>query len=272
MGSSISGMGSWTSEDSYYDHVPDVEDVYEVRRLLLRWVPAELAVKITDDAEYWPCSTFSAEIDARSFCITQQTGPTCCALTPKLGEWINVRGSGLFKIRRVNFRIASHDQGWGGESNLPSEYLGSYTWFEAAIVRDFKANAGVPFVKETLKFRGKDRALLSNEDEETKTYSNEFGQLTTVKNPNGTDKDVWHIQRNVRASASEKVHEIFWTDEEPEEGVNELEVIDSTGAGVGAGFVRSLKPSDRIAVIGRAQYDAWVNHVKAVDVEVFYSV
>ncbi|KAF9537172.1 hypothetical protein CPC08DRAFT_717728, partial [Agrocybe pediades] len=103
MGSRVFGMGSWVSPNTEDDHVPEVEDVYEVRRMLLRWVPAELALNITDDAEYWPCSTFAAEIDSKSSSITQYSGPVCCLLTPKLGKWMNLGES--CRIKRVNFRI-----------------------------------------------------------------------------------------------------------------------------------------------------------------------
>ncbi|KAF4612254.1 hypothetical protein D9613_004051 [Agrocybe pediades] len=253
MGSRVFRMGSWASPNTEDGHVPEVEDVYEVRRMLLRWVPAELALNITDDAEYWSCSAFVAVIDSKSSSITEYSGPICCLLTPKLGEWMN-----LERDKRI----------------IQGEYAGSWTWFEAVIVREFKANVNTAYISEYLEKRGTIRVPLLNEDEETKTFGNEFGQLTTVKNPNETEKDVWHIQRNARASRTERTHQIFWTDDQdPREGpLNESGFVDSTGTGTGAGFVRSLKPTDQIAVIGRAKYRGWENCVKAVEVQVVYSV
>lgn len=108
------------STQRHYNYEPRPEDVYEVRRILLRWVPAELAVKIIDDAGYWPKSSFTAQIDIRSFFVSQEKGPTSCLLSPKLCDWIQVVGA--LKVRKVKFKIRSHDQGWGGEDNLPGTH------------------------------------------------------------------------------------------------------------------------------------------------------
>ena len=97
---------------------------------------------------------------------------------------------------------------------------------------------------------------------------------------------VWHLQSNIRASENEALHEVVWTDLDDAK-VNSWE---ETGSGDGRGFVRLLQPGDKIAVIARAraschlltlnfekltgffQYPGWVNYVRRVEVEIFYSL
>lgn len=135
--------------------------------------------------------------------------------------------------------------------------MGSYTWFEAAIVREEKPNSVdgnvISFIRELIRVRGTDVAPLKREDKETVTFNNQYGEMTLVKNPNDKETDVWHIQRNVRSSIEERYHEVVWTEDEPSEEIDESESRDTTGRGLGAGFVRLLQSTDRIAVIGRAE-------------------
>jgi hypothetical protein len=75
-----------------------------------------------------------------------------------------------------------------------------------------------------------------------------------VPNPWRTGSKVWHLQRNVRASPQEALHEITWTDrDDPEKKEETTEALHTTGTGWGYGFVRELTPGDRIAIYARAQ-------------------
>ncbi|KAF8147990.1 hypothetical protein B0H34DRAFT_270965 [Crassisporium funariophilum] len=277
-------MGSSTStlEDEY---IPSLEDVLTVRDYLLGFVPLELAGMITDAAQYWPRATidFKAEnnvewkVSASDSPRNVATG--CCLLTPKLADLIALDKPAV--VMAVRFTLVSHDQGWGGESYsgtsalwtnssfvdtyLLDIYDGSYTWFEAVIVRDFIDDSvespssprpppsNNPHERETGIMRRIHDAL--NTREETTNP-----KVITVKNTNN-DCDVWELQRNRRANKEYRCHKILWTNE------------DAESADVpGAGFVQSLRMGDRIAVIARAQYPGWVNHVDSVEVEVSYSV
>jgi hypothetical protein len=66
------------------------------------------------------------------------------------------------------------------------------------------------------------------------------------------NSDVWHLQRNVRASGTNTVHKVVWTDVDPDDEVDERQFINTMGAGRGKGFIRSLELGDRITVIARA--------------------
>ena len=133
-------------------------------------------------------------------------------------------------------------------------YEGSYTWFEAVIVRNF--------VPQVLSW---DSDPASNADLETirihQALDKEYPhpQVITVKVPDDENSvDTWNIQRNERANKEFQLHTVVWTEEEEEE---EEEAVDEsvlvlrpeTGRGLGRGFVRSLMKEDRIAVMARAQ-------------------
>ncbi|KAF8964474.1 hypothetical protein BDZ97DRAFT_1815262 [Flammula alnicola] len=213
------------------------QDVFDVRGYLLEYLPAELANQILD---------------------TLSTGPNL-------------------------FKIESHDQGWGGEDSQ-----GSWTWFEAAIVRDFKdeyseGSDDEAKIRQALSIRERrsKRGPIGHWDIEippTQWFFGWFGSTTptkgptliTVKNPN-MESDVWDIQRNARASREYRLHEVVWTRDLNEE-VDEEAHFQATGSKLGVGFVRSLQAGDRIAVLARAQYPAWVNWVKSVDLEIYLSV
>ena len=124
--------------------------------------------------------------------------------------------------------------------NFTGKYQGSGTWFEAAIVRDFQA--GTTSEKET-------RAHIERTFCDIKGARNP--KLTLVTNPNN-DSDVWHIQRNVRADKSFSKHKVRWSLYD-KDNTGESEHIDATGSGLGAHFVQSIQPNDRIAVLARAK-------------------
>jgi len=255
-------MGSFAStlasgEPKRGNYIPKPTDIYEVRRYLLRWFPAELANKIIDDAQYWPVVSCSAKPD---WVISENHSPCCCLVTPRLDSLILEES---FKIKLVRFVIASRDQGWASEDSFPTKYMGSWTWFEAGIIRYLKGDddhedegvCNIQQVNELIKSQGS----VSGPD------------VTMVKNPE-KDSYTWHIQRNVRASREETVHEVVWTDSDPDDEVDEREFMDMTGAGRGKGFVRLLEPQHRIAVIAQAKFPGWTNHIASVEVQISYSI
>jgi len=177
--------------------------------------------------------------------------------------------------------------------------MGSWTWFEVVIVRDFTATEahGEPLspediesrVKEAINQRRKSTVLTDAND--VFTVRTSVGDLTTVKNPKKATKDVWHVQRNMRALNENTVYEVFWSKSDLglHGDMDEMEFTDMTGSGRGTGFVASLQPTDRIAVIGRAmvsmsfctaflfpkhfpQYPGWTNIINEIKMDVLYSV
>ncbi|KAK8061292.1 hypothetical protein PG994_007658 [Apiospora phragmitis] len=161
-----------------YDASP--VDTMTVKRLLMAAgnLPLELADMIVDQAEYWPCSSVTADYsnlprkvlgirgagnDGNKFLLrtdplglSRWTPPnhdswrSTQALPHKLGREL---GSDRFQefveepppvsehpVRKVVFNIRSSDQGWGGEPNDHGSYRHSWTWFDAGLER-FDAEA-----------------------------------------------------------------------------------------------------------------------------------
>lgn len=106
-------------------HIPSERDVLDVKEALLRFLPLELIDTILDNAEYWPTLSFhSQNIPARSVAAASfphHNASYCYYISPRLPETCRLDAS-LFKVRKVAFRIASHDQGWGGEPGLTGAY------------------------------------------------------------------------------------------------------------------------------------------------------
>ncbi|KAJ7697519.1 hypothetical protein B0H14DRAFT_794051 [Mycena olivaceomarginata] len=84
-----------------------------------------------------------------------------------------------------------------------------------------------------------------------------------VPNPAGpSGSKNWEIQRNFCASGEWRRHVVVW---------NEVgEMLKGTGAGSGEGFIPSLAPGDRIAVIARALCPGRVNWVQSAEVSLYY--
>ncbi|KAJ6474768.1 hypothetical protein C8R45DRAFT_1010564 [Mycena sanguinolenta] len=78
--------------------------------------------------------------------------------------------------------------------------------------------------------------------------------------PNGCKS--WEIQRNFCASGEWRRHVVVWDE------VGEM--LKGTGAGSGDGFIPSLAPGDRIAVIARALCPGRVNWVQSAEVSLYY--
>ncbi|KAF7351632.1 Ankyrin repeat-containing domain [Mycena sanguinolenta] len=105
-----------------------------------------------------------------------------------------------------------------------------YTWFAAAIMRPDAANSSVAH------------------------------EMPNPAGPRGSKN--WEIQRNFCASGEWRRHIVAW---------NEIgETVKGTGAGTGKGFISSLAPGDRIAVIARALCPGRVNWVQSVEVSLYY--
>jgi hypothetical protein len=131
-------------------------------------------------------------------------------------------------------------------------YAGSWTWFEAAIIRGL---GGEDFVNEpdAVARQIQGSSVLppaSNAPSDTPDAS--LGPLQVLHPFNRTR--VWMLQRNLRANREEALHEVAWTNADDDSAKKDTnEVLDKSGTGTGYGFVRSLEPGDRIAVYARAQ-------------------
>ncbi|KIM38522.1 hypothetical protein M413DRAFT_447753 [Hebeloma cylindrosporum] len=249
------------------NYVPTPNDVFATRRYLLERVPAELANLILDEASYWPKVSSRVIAGDRNLIVSaiaseNNDASRCCLLSPTLNEWITAEAkvSSSLKIKAVCFTIVSHDQGWASENNFSGKYEGSWTWFEAVIVRNFRQDIldqGLDDggIRHLLEIRGGDA---------------ESPLVTTVTNAQ-SDSDTWHVQSNVRAHNQAVKHTILWSDK-VEDDIDDDSLYIETGSNSGRGFVRSLEMGDRIAIIARAKYPGWGNYIEKIELEVYYSV
>ncbi|KAJ6598163.1 acyl-CoA N-acyltransferase [Mycena vulgaris] len=212
---------------AYYPSSPS--DVFQVRRILVDFLPPELVNIIIDDAKYWPrlaCARGPAWVSASS--TPDNNAALRCLVTPAF----DVGGPGThLRVKSVRFEIASRDQGWGGEPENHGTYNGSYTWFEAAILRPGKA-------PEPLGWRRWAVALGCRRFRPSRP-------LIQVQNPSEPD-GCWRVQTNRCASRQTIHHTVLWED------IPKADESESNGSGDGAGFLETLAPGDRIGVVARA--------------------
>lgn len=128
-------------------------------------------------------------------------------------------------------------------------YDGSWTWFETAIYRpcgDTEEPTGSTEKLEPVSDDLQDTQFGQSKDEiQLFDTCQRFKQVY-----NTLDKsNVWRLQANVRASSVDATHHIVWTEDE----TLDKEQATLLGCGRGTGFVGSLSPGDRIAVIARAR-------------------
>ena len=169
--------------------------------------------------------------------------------------------------------------------------FGSWTWFEAAIIRGLKEDVGINGPDETA--RRIQGSSTRNTSDKAKPGDAALEGAFQVPNPWRSGSKVWYLQSNFTASSQEMLHEITWTDQDdPEKKEETTESLGRTGTGWGYGLVRELTPGDRIAIYARAQArvigfsdlmpsltsqytfqgPGGVNHVGAVEVRMYYSV
>jgi len=133
--------------------------------------------------------------------------------------------------------------------------MNSWTWFEAAIVRDFKFTAedGGGGIDEDVVVGSIGEAING------RRRNHPSGELTLARNPTFPKDDAWKIQLNVRASRSYHAHQVSWKNAHSTSRNatdDEQKSLAQSGTGLGIGFIKSLKRDDRIAVIARA----WVRY------------
>lgn len=175
--------------------------------------------------------------------------PVCMIITPPLPAK---------PVDKVIFIIKSHDQGWCSQDNFPGVYPGSWTWFEAMILRPvgggddwislYWAKRGIssePSVASAL-------AKLAGLD---KPPPKEQAILCFVPNPKRPPSHSWHVQKNRRGNSKPKEYMVVWDKTGKQSRMERLgcEFDTDTGASSGIGFVNSLQEGDRIVLIAYAK-------------------
>ncbi|KAG8414755.1 hypothetical protein J3459_014080 [Metarhizium acridum] len=203
----------------------------------------------------------------------------------------------LNPVRKVVYKIKSHDQGWaGGDYGDKGTYKASWTWFEAGLEKfdaaqtsDAQSTRNVP--QETPKSDSSAlpvRALravyphierLPKSDDENKENEddNESQPEAKYKYVHPLEgQPEWEIQRNLRATGDWQEHVVTWSyldDIKADSDAGKALEDQGRGRATGDGsFVRSLVLGDVITIWGKARFPAWVNNVDSVKVEVYWAV
>ncbi|KAJ7167865.1 hypothetical protein C8R46DRAFT_996065 [Mycena filopes] len=232
---------------------PSVKDLLAARDALLCILPLELVYILLHLAEYWVHDTTERAEYHNIHNPSTHNASVCYLLTSPIRR-LDADTERL-KIMRVVFKTVSHDQGWGGEDGTQGSYRQSYTWFEAAILRRPLAAASSESDSSIGHAPGADTGM---------TYDPAF-EVAKVDDVEGSPGTRWMVQRNVVATDDFCKHSVAWP-------TPALPAPANSGAGDGAGFVERLDGGDVIAVVARAIYLGWCNHVKSVRVAVYYAL
>lgn len=267
-------------------YFPTISDVLAVKSLLLTFpqssrLPIELIDIIIDYAHYWPHTSTTLAVPV---CITGKHPRTgghandLLIVTPPLGvlpqpsvssnngEWGRVDDCtphrGTHPCRELTFALSGHDQGWGGLERDRGTYLGSWTWFDVAVILASSDAAG-------------DTNTEMDTDASPSHYQHfRFQPSEEERHPFLPSPS--QLYRN-RTATSETQHTTItwsWTDNTPSDSA-EAEIADrEEGRGratLDGKFVRDLNVGDRVAVWGRARFPGWVNMVEKMEVRVAWA-
>ncbi|OJJ46273.1 hypothetical protein ASPZODRAFT_16874 [Penicilliopsis zonata CBS 506.65] len=250
-------------DEIYY---PSVVDVLKVRHML-RWkigpggFPVEIVDMIIDAAEYWP----SVEKRMKKPVIIPQDldrelvrSVPLCYDESTLGSPSNTPRTlphrTIHPCRKIEFRISSHDQGFGDGSTGHDRFEHSWTWFDAETVHAahsperYQQEPPQPQPQHHEQQRrhfGPDDPLLLPRANKLQSNARSAGTLQhfTV---------TWHYLDNVAADSDE---------------AETVEKLQGRGrATLDGRTVRELEIGDSIAVFGRARFRAWSNHVERMSV------
>ncbi|KAG6910348.1 hypothetical protein DXG01_011417 [Tephrocybe rancida] len=228
---------------------PTDQDVFSAQGILLHFVPLELADVILNMAQYWPCVSAMSD---RLLLVpanheTQNNAAAYYLVTPPVPSYQHL------EIQMVKFSLSSCDQGWGGDANHYGTYNGSFTWFEAGIIRGAPTDHDVG--------RDFEQRTIRNADE---FDADAFGRLFAPEVVNSLENNRrWALQFNIQVSSTIRNHQIAWTKHDIIDDAAEASAR-TKGARTGRGFVGTLTPGDRITLIVRAQSsDKFVHSIRA---------
>ncbi|EEB89082.1 hypothetical protein MPER_12867 [Moniliophthora perniciosa FA553] len=248
-------------EAKAFDYYPTENAVIAVRIALLTFLPRELVDIVLDDAEYWP------RVSAKRYLVVvaAASGPTpqadwCYLVTPQI-ILDGLDNDGRAELRRppkihsVIFTTKSRDQGWGGPPRAEMEryeregpYHGSFSWFEAVIIRPSDEFPDAPWwLEET------------------------FELPVDLLNPRPTDQELADATPVLSGHHANDGTHCHWSidDEDPERIMRDSML---GHVGMGKQFVRLLQHGDRMPLIARAMFPEWRNNIHSANIEVVYSM
>ncbi|KAK0487986.1 hypothetical protein EDD18DRAFT_1291999 [Armillaria luteobubalina] len=242
------------STNEHPDHIPSDGDFLSVKYLLKNCgLPVEIIDDTPDNAQYWPRIHRECSLEKRAV-VYHQAGQTfqnadwCYVVSPPVPQDV--------KVRAVKFVTQSCDQGWGGEPGHQGTYQGSWTWFEAAIIR------GEPWWLSEALGGGPIDLYRQGLAEDVRSAARAAEVRSQEEEGSG-----WHVGVNVTAEGSYKEHTNVWL--RTDEGVKQESMRGLLG--LSHEFVRLLEPGDRVALMARAMFPGWVDNVKNASIDMFYT-
>ncbi|KAL3485671.1 hypothetical protein BJX62DRAFT_216812 [Aspergillus germanicus] len=160
-----------------------------------------------------------------------------------------ITGNPECPVRRIEFDITSHDQGWADTPTRGWPYDHSHTWFEAS--REPK--------------------------QDTMAVDKSLSHLSGPE-----------IVKNVRASREWKRHQVFWPeslvratdcdgdgdgprDNVEQQSATEFYIDPDDNPPVLRKWIREIKQGDRVCVHMRARFPGWQNYVRQAELSVYTS-
>ncbi|KAJ4854908.1 uncharacterized protein T069G_10466 [Trichoderma breve] len=173
-------------------------------------------------------------------------------------------------VRKIVFRIRSHDQGWTTDERT-GPFIDAKTWFEAGIER-FDASHECERCPDIKKLPICKLRVVEPKPENSVSHNGDPG----YRYGHSPWKGPREILRNKVASSEWTNYEVTWTCwDVVAPGSKEAQKAMEEGKGPMDGdgqFVRSLKLGDVITVWGRAMHRGWVNVVDTVEMDVYWAL
>ena len=196
-------------------------------------------------------------------------------------------------VRRVVFKIRSHDQGWGGDPEHQETFHGSWTWFEVGLER-FDSTQNCKWeppstFDQTNQVPGDEKCELDKQAKDaTEPPPLSMCALRTLypevrNNEQGLyfhhelHSDAEHkIQGNRTASRDWEDFTITWSPSDDIKADSEAaHRLSDAGRGMATGngdFVRDLKMGDVVSIWGHARFPGWTNHVEKVGIKIYWAI
>jgi ankyrin repeat protein len=226
--------------ERYYPQTPNdqFEAYYYLKNATAGKLSSSLLSHIFDLAGYWLVSE-TERVDPR--CAARQHGDTM----------VYLRSSPIFgnlhhPVRRIDFEVISHDQGYSGEAHLHGKYDGSYTWFDAS-----RECSPGPFQEVARRLPGPE--ILRNVHA---SYN-------------------WHKHRVIWCSILGERYLHVRTDEKTEEEIEEpVETVrydHRNPKPVPLNWITEINSGDRLVMNAAAMFPGWENHVQRAKAVIYTS-
>ncbi|EGX90207.1 hypothetical protein CCM_06626 [Cordyceps militaris CM01] len=316
------------NDDGHYD--PSPIDVAVVRIMLAKAtkLPIDVVDGIFELAEYWVRTTTAADITGNEMSISSHfiqdkflLRSLPVGFTSEHGGDLGLKGEAApakplrnepsaktlarmadyplpklqSPVRKVVFKLTSHDQGWSGESG--GLYENSWTWFEAGLERLEDSAIGAPLdppptpmYREALRpvYPTLEEVVPEKEEEDGTELEQNEGQKEQGHNEESNPQEpqfdykfplahspVWTICRNKRAHRDWQDHVITWTCYDDVKSDSDAgQALEENGRGRETGdgeFVRSLKVGDVVTIWAKARFPGWTNNLRAASIDVYWA-